>query len=163
MPEERIRELVEEVIAGTSLYLVELDVRGAPGSQVVDIYIDSETSLDVDELARVSREVGFLMDTEDVMPSKYDLNVSSPGIERPLAEPRQFRKNVGRDLFVQFRQDGAEEAPIVHGTLEEATDRFIELNELKVSKDKERRKTKTGNIHRIDYDDIVEARVELPW
>ena len=162
--EERIHDLVEEVIAGSPHYLVELDVRGAPGSQVVDIYVDSEDELDVDELARISREVGFLMDTEEVMPSKYNLNVSSPGLERPLKDPRQFRKHIGRDLFVQHEAgEKDEEAPIVHGTLTAADEEAIEVDELKVSKDKERRKKKTGNTYRIAYNSIVDARIELPW
>ena len=164
--DERIRDLIEEVIAGSPHYLVELSVRGAPGSQVVDIYIDSEGELDVDELARISREVGFLMDTEEVMPSKYNLNVSSPGLERPLKDPRQFRKHVGRDLFVQHKageEEKDDEAPIVHGTLTAAGEKAIEVDELKVSKDKERRKKKTGNTYRIAYDDILDARIELPW
>lgn len=162
---ERVRELAEEVVAASPVYVVEAKVRGARGSQVVEVFVDSESDLGVDELARISRELGFLMDSEDVIPDKYNLNVSTPGIDRPLADPRQFRKNVGRDLFVQYDTDGVdeEEAPIVHGTLELADEQAIELAELKVSKDKERRKTKTGDVHRIPYGDIIEARVELPW
>lgn len=162
---DRVRALTEEVIAGMGLYLVEVDVRGAKGSQVVDIVLDGDEDPTLDELARVSKEVGFLIDTEDLMLGKYDLNVSSPGADQPLTRQRQFKKNVGRDLFVQHRtgEGSDDEQPILHGTLEAADEEAIEVAELKVSKDKEQRKSKTGRVERIPYEDVIEARIELPW
>jgi ribosome maturation factor RimP len=164
--ESRIRALTDEVIAGTAFYLVDVDVRGAKGSRVVDVVLDSEAGPTLDELAEMSREVGFLVDTEELIDGSYDLNVSSPGADRPLRTPRQFKKNVGRDLFVTYRaENGApdHEQPTLHGTLEEANDETITVAELKVSKDKEQRKSKTGHRERIAYDDVIEAEIELPW
>ena len=63
----RVKTLVEEVLAGSSHFLVELEVRGAPGSQAVDVFIDSDEGLGVDTLARISREVAFLFDAEEVL------------------------------------------------------------------------------------------------
>ncbi|HET6566814.1 MAG TPA: ribosome maturation factor RimP [Rhodothermales bacterium] len=148
--ETRVRRIVEEVIQGTPLFLVDLDIRGRKGSQVVDVFIDSDEKLDVEELARVSREVGFLLDAEDVMQGHYSLNVSSPGLNRPLSLPRQYRKNVGRTLEVRYRnEDGANVTAI--GTLSSVTDNEIELS------------TDLEGVLRIPYADVVEAKVQLPW
>jgi len=73
-PAARVQALVEEVIFDSPLFLVDLIVRGHKGSRVVEVYLDSDRPLDVDALARISREVGFLLDTEEVIDGKYTLN-----------------------------------------------------------------------------------------
>jgi ribosome maturation factor RimP len=146
---DRIRALTEEVIAGTSYFLVDLEVRGHKGTRVVEIYVDADDDLGHDDLATISKEVGFLLDVEDVVDGSYTLEVSSPGIKRPLTVPRQFQKNVGRTLRVRYREDGDED--IVVGDLTDADDEVIELE----LPSEERR--------RIAYPDIAQARIELPW
>lgn len=148
---ERIRQLVEEVIAGTPLFVVDVDVRGRKGSQAVDIFIDSDEGLDVAKLTEVSREVGFLLDMEDVIPGKYNLNVSSPGLDRPLALPRQYRKNLNRTLRVHYRkEDGSGNAEAV-GTLVDVSDEAVEIA------------PDSGPRQRIGFDQILWAKVQLPW
>lgn len=150
--EGRIRDLVEEVIAGSPMYLVDLAVRGQKGSRVVEVFIDSDEGLSVDELARVSREVGFLIDTEDVIDDAYRLNVSSPGLDRPLALPRQFKKNAGRPLEVRVQppEEGAK-AKTLQGELAAADEEGIEL------------KLANKETRRIPYAHIARAKVLLPW
>lgn len=148
--EDRVRKVVEEVIQDPPLFIVDLDVRGRKGSQVIDIFIDSDEILDVAELARVSREVGFLLDAEEIMPGNYGLNVSSPGLNRPLVFQRQYRKNIGRKLKVKYRSEaGINETAL--GTLSDATEAEIELS------------TGSDGVLRISYHDIMEAKVQLPW
>ncbi|MDX1545411.1 MAG: ribosome maturation factor RimP, partial [Rhodothermales bacterium] len=62
---DRVQALVEDILSGTAHFVVEVEVRGKPGSQSVSVYLDSDDALGVDELARISRELGFLLDTED--------------------------------------------------------------------------------------------------
>lgn len=146
----RLQGLLEEVIADTSYYIVEVQVRGAKGSQSVNIFIDSDEGIGVDELARVSRELRFLIDTEEVLTGNYQLTVSSPGVDRPLKLPRQFRKNVGRTLQVHYKkaEGGYTETT---GELTLVDDEGIEVTPPK----KEAR--------RIAYDDIEWAKIRLPW
>jgi ribosome maturation factor RimP len=146
---ERVRALVDEVLVHTPHYIVELDVRGARGSQVVELFIDSDGPLDVDEVARVSREVGFLLDTEDLFPSRYHLNVSTPGVDRPLRLPRQYDKNVGRTLQVHYAKDAHNNTEIT-GTLTATDDDGIEI-------------TVDDESQHIPYSAIHWAKVQLPW
>jgi ribosome maturation factor RimP len=148
--ESRLREIVEGVLQDSPLYLVDLDIRGRKGSQVIDVFIDSDTTLDVEALARVSREVGFMLETEDAIKGSYNLNVSSPGVDRPLSSPRQFKKNVGRKLKVKHRT-GEGSSATEEGTLASVSDEFIELNV-----------ERTG-VLKIPHIDILEAKVQLPW
>ncbi len=147
----RVKALVEEVLAGSPHFLVELEVRGAPGSQAVDVFIDSDEGLGVDTLARISREVAFLFDAEDVIAGRYRLNVSSPGVDRPLKLPRQYKKNVGRALRVHYRKPDGDGYTEVLGDLVEADDEAIEVV------------VKGGQRRRILYADILWAKVQLPW
>jgi len=150
-PKQRVEALVEEVISDSSLFLVEVVVRGRKGSQVVEVYLDSDVALDVEGLARVSREVSFLLETEEVFSGMYHLNVSSPGADRPLLLPRQFPKHVGRTLAVISKGGQGEPTVTTTGTLQTVDEQGIALS---LSK---------GEPHRFSFEEIVEARVVLPW
>lgn len=146
---DRVRDLTEEVIAGTSYFLVDVAVRGHKGTRVVEIYVDSGEDFGHDDLAVVSKEVGFLLDVEDVVDGSYKLEVSSPGIKRPLQMPQQYQKNVGRTLRVRYQSDDGEE--IVVGDLTSADDSEIELE------------LSSGDRLQLPYHTINQARIELPW
>ena len=146
---DRVRALTEEVIAGTSYFLVDVQVRGHKGTRVVEVYIDSKEDFGHDDLAVVSKEVGFLLDVEDVVDGSYKLELSSPGIKRPLKMPQQYQKNVGRTLRVRYRENGNEE--IVVGDLMGADDNEVELE------------LSSGERLQLPYQSITQARIELPW
>lgn len=144
-----VRELTKEVIAGTNYFLVDIEVRGHKGTRVVEVYIDSAEEFGHDDLAVVSKELGFLLDVEDVVEDSYKLELSSPGIKRPLKVPQQYQKNVGRTLRVRYQHDSDEE--IVVGDLMEADDERVELE------------LSSGERLQLPYQAITQARVELPW
>jgi ribosome maturation factor RimP len=146
---EEVRSLTQEVIAGTEYFLVDIQVRGHKGTRVVEVYIDSAENFGHDDLAVVSKELGFLLDVEDTVDGSYKLEVSSPGIKRPLQVPQQYQKNVGRTLRVRYQLDTDEE--IVVGDLMDADDRAVELE------------LASGERMQLPYSAITQARVELPW
>jgi len=144
---ERITTIAEEV-AREPLYVVEVSVRGQQGSHVVDIYLDSDEVLTIESLAKASREIGFLLETQDVIDGKYKLNVSSPGVDRPLTIPRQYAKNVGRKVVVRWKEPGQKPS---RGTIIHADDQGFEI-------ELENRETKS-----IAYGDAKEVKILLPW
>jgi ribosome maturation factor RimP len=148
--EAKVRTLAEEVLVGTTYFLVDLNVRGHKGTRVLEIYVDGDEDFGHDDIAVISKEIGFLLDVEDVVDGGYTLEVSSPGIKRPLGHRRQYQKNVGRTLRVRHEPAGEKETILV-GELVRATDDAIELEE------------PSGERHTLAYDDINQARIELPW
>ncbi len=147
----RIAALVEEVIAGSPVFLVEVKVRGVKGSRVVEVFVDSDEALAADSLTHISREVGFLLDMEDIVAGRYTLNVSTPGLDRPLALLRQYRKNVGRDVRVRYVVEDDTGDMEVTGRLLAASDDTIEVA------------VSGSDVCRIRLDDVVRANVQLPW
>lgn len=149
--QEGVGKLVEEVLTGTPVYLVELTVRGARGSQVVDVFVDSDEALGVDTLAEINREIAFLLETESVFSDRYRLNVSSPGLDRPLKYPRQYKKNIGRTLRVHHRKPEGDGYTEITGALTSADDETITVA------------ASGGKSRTIHYDEILWAKVQLPW
>ncbi|MCY4172327.1 MAG: ribosome maturation factor RimP [Bacteroidetes bacterium] len=147
--EEHVRSLVEDLLSKGPVYLVDLSVRGSRGSHAVDVFVESDDSLNVDLLAELSREIGFLMETTDIMPGPYTLNVSSPGADRSLKIPRQYRKHLGRELRVHYRRD-EESFTEVQGKLVDAQDSLIHIQNGKSEVE-------------IPFEDILWAKVQLPW
>lgn len=149
--ESRVRKLVDEVIDGRDLFVVEIDIRGQKGSRAVDIFLDNDDGIGIDTLARVSREIGFLLETEDAISGRYNLNVSSPGADRPLLHPRQYLKHVGRPLRVEHAADDTGRREVVVGDLREVHDNAIVIS------------AGPDQTVRVEFNDIETARVQLPW
>lgn len=97
---EKIWALCEPAIQELGMELVEVEHVRAPGGAVVKLYVDREGGITVDDCARVSREIGYLLDAEDVVRSRYYLEVSSPGINRVLRKREHFERFRGRPLRV---------------------------------------------------------------
>lgn len=136
---------------GTGYFIVDVQVRGHKGTRVVEVYVDAETDLGLDDLATVSRELGFLLDVEDVVDGSYKLEVSTPGIKSPITMPQQYRKNVGRTLRVRYQLDMHDSEQIEVVDLLDADDDGIDVEH------------GNGDTERIPYDAINQARIELPW
>lgn len=69
---------------------------------VLRIYIDSDAGVTVDDCARVSEQASAVLDVEEALKGKYTLEVSSPGLERPLFTPEQFRRYIGHPVKVRL-------------------------------------------------------------
>jgi len=96
-----LREVVEPVVAGAGYDLEDLTISRAGRRFVVRVVVDRDGGLDLDAVAEVSRAVSAALDaaeesTGELVAGEYQLEVSSPGVDRPLTLPRHWRRNVGR-------------------------------------------------------------------
>lgn len=103
---ENIREIAEQIAGQNNLFLVDFIVRGTESSRVIEIFIDGEINISADECALVSREISNLIDEKELLKS-YRLDVSSPGVERPLIFLQQFPKHINRLFEIEFKTSGA--------------------------------------------------------
>ena len=101
---QRVWELAEPVVVTAGLELVDVQYRPEGGRAVVRLLIDRPTGgVTIDELARVSRELGHVLDAHDAVPGRYSLECSSPGLNRPLIKPEHYRRAAGQRVAVQMR------------------------------------------------------------
>ncbi len=92
-----LRPLVEPVVESAGYDLEEVVVTSAGRRSVVRVVVDRDGGIDLDAVAEVSRAVSGALDEADAFgDSAYTLEVTSPGVDRPLTEPRHWRRNVGR-------------------------------------------------------------------
>lgn len=143
--ENKISELAESVLSTTDFFLVDVEIKGNKKPEIW-IYVDGEDrGVNMDECADISNELSFLMDAHDVFSGSYRLNVSSPGLSRPLVDKRQYAKNEGRRTKVKYKRDN--EYLKTEGTLKS------------VSEDKVVIEQEDGTSNIIDFDDVVETKI----
>lgn len=103
-----VRERVEKVIAHEGYELVDVEFAPRPGGCTVRLFIDTvppgtrERGITVDDCTHVSRIVADLLDAEDLVQGQYDLEVSSPGVYRPLTKPAHFERALGGRVKVKM-------------------------------------------------------------
>ena len=102
----RVWELAAPLAQAEGMEIVEIELRheGSRGGRVLRVYLDKpEGGPNVDDLSRVSRQLSDLLDTHDAVDGGYTLEVSSPGINRPLTRPEHFARFVGKRVRVRTR------------------------------------------------------------
>ena len=99
----RIWEVATQIADGEGMEVVEVELRpeGSRRGRVLRLYLDKHGGLNIEELGRVSRQLSELLDTQDIVEGSYTLEVSSPGINRPLKKPEHFRRFIGKRVRVR--------------------------------------------------------------
>jgi ribosome maturation factor RimP len=102
---DRVREIAERVAASTGLEIVEVELRGGGKARMLRIFIDKPSGVTHEDCANFSREVGTILDVEDVIPgASYLLEVSSPGLDRKLIRPADYERFTGSRVKLTTRQ-----------------------------------------------------------
>ncbi len=97
----RVEELVQPLLAAHGLELVELEFKKEGRDMVLRLFMDREGGVTLDDCAAVSRELSELLDVEDLIPGHYSLEVSSPGLNRPLKKPADYERYKGKLVKVR--------------------------------------------------------------
>ncbi len=151
---EQIIGLLAPLLEDDKYFIVEIQVSPSKIRQKVTVLIDSDEGISIDECAEISRKLGDLIEEQGILPNAYTLEVSSPGVDYPLAMPRQFRKNIGR-TFKLILPEGIEKKGQLLSASEEG---FVLLEELKKKK-----KDQVPNELSFAYADIVRVEVQIKF
>ena len=89
------------ILESLGMELVDIEFARAGRDSVLRLFIDKEGGVTLDDCADVSRELSAILDVEDVIPGHYSLEVSSPGLDRPLKKPADYERFVGRLVKVR--------------------------------------------------------------
>ena len=144
-----VEALVRPVVESAGLELWEVSFRGEGGRSVLRVTVDREGGVDLDAIAEVSERLSRRLDVEDFGPRGYSLEVSSPGIERPLRTPRHFERSVGQ--MVKGKTTETLDGRTVHeGALVSADPEAIVI-------------ASEGGELRVPYAEIRSARTVFEW
>jgi ribosome maturation factor RimP len=147
---QSITQLIEPAVTQAGFYLEEVQLTSAGSHRIVTCIVDGKSPLNLDQVTVVSRLISDLLDTATFMDeSPFTLEVTSPGVDRPLTLPRHWKKNLTRLVKVTFH-DGS----VTTGRLTE----FNEVTASLVENIKGRIKT-----HSVNFADIKRAVVEIEF
>ena len=121
----RIRELFQPTLNYLGYELYDLALTGVAGHTTLRVQIDRPQGVTLDDCERVSKSLSALLDQADPLPTRYDLEVSSPGAERPLRNLDEYRRFIGRRANVRYRLGDSEQ--VAEGRLTAVSEQMIEL------------------------------------
>lgn len=144
-PVIHIKKLAEPIVRQSGMFIVDVEIKHQE-MNVVWVYVDSENGdVNLETCSKISRELSFLIESEEIFEKSYRLNVSSPGLSRPLTDQRQYAKNTGRTVKVKYIQDGSYEK--IEGVLKEVSEGHV-----KIQHDKDK-------VTSIQFEDLVETKI----
>ena len=146
---DRVTKIVNPILSSDGIELVGVEYRRETRGSVLRLYIDKEGGITVDDCTRISREVGRILDVENLIDAFYTLEVSSPGLTRPLKTEKDFMKYQNRLISVKTVE------PIKNrrqfkGRLLRMLDKGIEIES-------------DGEVFRIPFSGIAKANLELEF
>lgn len=119
---EKIEKLASDVCARENCELYDVEIAGSGSGRIVRVYVDrtdenGQSIVGIEDCTNVSRGLNLILDVEDVIPGgAYNLEVSSPGLDRRLRKPAHFQRAVGKKIWIQLTQNlgslGAQKAAI---------------------------------------------------
>jgi ribosome maturation factor RimP len=131
MPEtiEKVNQLLAPLLEGTDIFVVNVKVKPINN---IKVYLDADSGFSIEKCTMVNRKLYAAIEEEQMFPNgDFSLEVSSPGVDEPLVQARQYKKNIGRKVTVTD-SEGVEKT----GIMKDANDEFITL-EVKGAKQKD--------------------------
>ena len=152
---DRLKALIEPLLEAEDAELVDLDLAGSRGRPVIRAYVDTEEGVTLDECARLSRLLENELEERGAVPERYVLEVSSPGVDRPLTRRSHFERYAGREVEVRLyaKRDGRKKFV---GTLEGAEDRDGGYAVVVADPD-------SGERWTFEEDAIARAKLHFDW
>jgi ribosome maturation factor RimP len=129
---------------GYELVKLEMPVRGR--RRIIRLFIDRpDKNVTIDDCVQVTKAIGFVLDGEDVIPGPYNLEVSSPGINRSLTKPAHFQRFSGRTARIEHTVENGKKETLI-GTIVESDDETVTLRV-------------AGEVKRIAFVEILKANL----
>tara|TARA_Y100000031_G_scaffold140901_1_gene168970 strand:+ start:83 stop:556 length:474 start_codon:yes stop_codon:yes gene_type:complete len=146
---EELRSLMKPIMEAEEMELVDIEYKSGPKG-VLRIFIDKAGGVNLSDCEKISSKVGTLLDIEDVIGSQYVLEVSSPGLDRPLKNEADYRRNKGKRVKIYI--DGLLKGKkTLIGQIISASDQKVNLKE------------KSGKIINVPIADIAKGILEIDF
>jgi len=146
---ENILHMAEPLLVGKNMELVDLEFRKEGVGKVLRLFIDKTDGVTVEDCANISRELSTLMDVNETIEEKYVLEVSSPGLRRPLKKIDDFKKFKGKLVLIKTKEP-IENRKVFKGYLKDTNDEGIEMDI-------------DGLLYSLSFQQIHKANLEIDF
>ena len=152
---QRVTELAQPILDSLGLELVDLEFKQAGRRHILCLYIDKPGGVNLDDCAEVSRELSLTLDVDDFITERYSLEVSSPGLERPLKKLEDFARYQGRLAQIKtvelFQDEQGNKRKTFLGTIQGVEGEFVVLH------------LKEGQLARIPLEKMAKAHLAFEF
>lgn len=155
---EHLEVLLNPLLEDGNCFLIDIVIKPSKVSQKITILVDSDEGITIQQCSVISRKLGRQLEELELISEAYTLEVSSPGLDQPLVLPRQYQKNVGRNLRLTLKN-----GEVMSGTLISAGDEEITIK-LPLPKKKTKTPIDESTLLRlIRLEDISKALIEISF
>ncbi len=155
---EDINALLEPYLESGRFFVVSLTAKPVRSAYHISVLLDSDEGITIEQCASISRRLAHDIEAREIFQTAYNIEVSSPGLDQPLVLPRQYVKNIGRNLKVQL-SDGQ----VLEGRLTAVNDQELSL-ELPKPKKKPKRGEEEPELNKtIPLRDVAKAFVQISF
>ena len=112
---ENIVRICNEIAEKLNFFVIDINFRGDNRKKIIEVFVDAEKNIDADNLAEISREINSILEEQNIIQQAYRLDVSTPGVDRPLKFLKQFPKHINRNFEVTYHTE--EETKTINGKL----------------------------------------------
>ena len=102
---ENIVRISNEIAEKLNFFVIDINFRGDNRKKIIEVFVDAEKNIDADNLAEISREINSIIEEQDIIQQAYRLDVSTPGVDRPLKFLKQFPKHINRNFEVTYKAE----------------------------------------------------------
>jgi ribosome maturation factor RimP len=146
---QKIEEIAAPFLKTIDAFIVDIHIVHDGQRNVVQLFVDTDSGITIGQCTDLNRNIGEALELQNIIPSSYVWEVSSPDITKPLKLLRQYQKNIGRHFRVRYRKDdGITEIIAKLNGIEDNHLTFI---------------TKKEETCRVSFHEIIESIEELPW
>jgi len=140
---QNIKDITLETAKRNNLLLIDFVIRGTDRDPVIEVFVDGEENITAEKCVELSREINNQIEEKEILKSSYRLDVSSPGVDRPLKFLKQYPKHLNRNFEIEYKSGD---------TVKNLKGRLISIEEDVLT-------FFSGNEIKLKYKDIVKAKV----
>ena len=144
----RVREFAESLLPAMGLELFDVQFRREGHGWVLRLVVDKEEGVTLDDCSQVSRETSDFLDVEDIINHPYHLEVSSPGLERPLRTMAECQRHLGKKARIKLKEEVDSRRVVIGELVAAEQDALTVLSE-------------EGTTYRFDWENVQKARLTL--
>ena len=147
--ERKLNDYIKEICANLNYKFIEVSMHGHKDKYNIKVIADTEAGITLEECQKISREISDIIFRKDLIFGDYRIDVSSPGLDKPLHHDYEYKRNIGRDLIVSYKNENNNLAEIIGKLTEYNAEGII----LKIKEE----------LITINFNKINQTKIKLKW